>query len=435
MPLIKGNNNMLSFPTDSSSFIEVRKTLEHTVNLLHCEDFSSLEFVNEKLQRKSLSTLFLDCFKESTTIFHNDDFIELFRIIITDPNKPNIEKIKGIFFNKISRLKQSQKIIKLLYDKGILNEDFQNILSPELKRAREAFKITPSPNNDLDLRIAQATLAIHLGVGKQDNTGTTGTLILSDLTGKKRGIFKLDNNHISWWIWVISFFKKTFWGQLKYLKNDEVNAQSKTEVAAYRASNHFNFHLVPPSKLTTINNENGVFMKFLTDYEEAGVSYIKKLERQPNSYTSDEINEFQKLGIFHYLIGHLDGHGGNWMVHTLNGQTTIKAIDNANSFPKTNPSSNTSCRNQYQWRSLKIANEAISEKTKELVHIELTDEKVNSYIDEISNLQFLNADMRRLFLERVSVIRRAIETPYMTLNQLGKVVSDGERAAFLLKSE
>ena len=427
------------------------KTLDQQIDLLSTHGLNAYKCNGRQTQptlvKRTLGDDITNFFHKNTFI-DNDTFLTLLAKIkkqaieSQDPTDPIHQKIRTIFTQKLAEL-NSQTFITSMVGHGIFDEAFQNYLSSDLKTARQNQEAGPvegranADDLDLEVRIQEVSLAIMLGVGMEKNKGTTGSLIVCDLTGKPRGVYKLNSNHHTWLMRFIRFFKKTFWGQLKYLSNQNPDSQSKAEVAAYKASVHFNFNLTPASKMTTINGQQGAFMGFIEGYEEASKgskgekSYIESLEERASKglLEPEEIDAFQKMAVFDYLIGNLDRHEENWFVKTEDGRLSdIKAIDNANSFLKINPGSTTKVGNQYKWKNLRIAEQQLTENTKAFIRRELTVDKIRSFVASIgltSELNFLDKDMKDLLIKRLSVLRAAANmknTP--TTCDLGMLITD-----------
>ena len=189
--------------------------------------------------------------------------------------------------------------------------------------------------------------------------------------------------------------------------------------------------------MTTINGQQGAFMGFIEGYEEASKgskgekSYIESLEERASKglLEPEEIDAFQKMAVFDYLIGNLDRHEENWFVKTEDGRLSdIKAIDNANSFLKINPGSTTKVGNQYKWKNLPIAEQQLTETTKAFIRRELTVDKIRNFvasIDLTSELAFLDQDMNHLLIKRLSVLitsAKMEKTP--TTRDLGMLITD-----------
>ena len=427
------------------------QTLDKQIDLLFTHGLNAYKCDGRQLEPTLVKRTLGD---DITNFFHKNIFIDnnTFLTLLAkikkqaieseDPTHPIHQKIRTIFTQKLAEL-NSQTLINSMVRRNIFDKAFENYLSSDLRTARQNQEAGPveggptADDLDLEVRIQEVSLAIMLGVGMEKNKGTTGSLIVCDLKGKPRGVYKLNSNHHTWLMRFIRFFKKTFWGQLKYLSNQNPNAQSKAEVAAYKASVHFNFNLTPASKMTTINGQQGAFMGFIEGYEEASKgskgkkSCIQSLEGKASkgSLEPEEIDAFQKMAVFDYLIGNLDRHEENWFVKTEDGRLSdIKAIDNANSFLKINPGSTTTVGNQYKWKNLPIAEQQLTETTKAFIRRELTVDKIRNFvasIDLTSELAFLDQDMNHLLIKRLSVLitsAKMEKTP--TTRDLGMLITD-----------
>jgi Phosphatidylinositol 3- and 4-kinase len=316
----------------------------------------------------------------------------------------------------------------------------QNFLSPELQKLRQEKK---DPTNALDQehllkrRIAKAELAAKvLGHCERKAKGTTGTTIIAtDIGGKPVYVYKCSKS-VSLANRVKNFFKMYFGGQMSYLTNKEF---VKAEVAAYLLDQGIGFHLAPATQ--TANQDGGIIQAFARTVVVDGNKYKYQeaktlIEKDATLYTEDENTLFQKFIVFDYLIGNLDRHEENWLV-ALNDKkeiVSIKAIDNANSFPKKHPLKGAlASRNRYLWKNRSIASNKFTVQLREFVRQNLTDEKIRSFLDETDKQldHFLDEDMKEHFLKRVEVVRKLIEVAEPNPQSLAAISSYEEMALFL----
>ena len=230
-------------------------------------------------------------------------------------------------------------------------------------------------------------------------------------------------------------------------------AQPQAEKASYLVSEHLNFFLAPAAKDTTLKLK-GVFQLFISKEKESHLQQVQAATQSlkesghlsPKSlkyveaaavidnfkaekFTDGELTLFQKFAIFDYLIGNLDRHEENWLVifdaHADGTKTLkyIKAIDNANAFPKKHPKPFTKkvpsgldllinpARNQYKWKNLNIARFTFTAEIKEFVKNNLSSEKIRSMLKIIDREMpdFLDDSMHTLFLQRTDTLRRTVE--------------------------
>lgn len=319
--------------------------------------------------------------------------------------KKKPELVQNLFFNKIAKLKHNpfqDNLDKNSSNKLLLSKELQNVLSTELSdlralRKKEKAELELNPKGQskkgdeslrLKKRIAKAKLAIKLGAGIKQNGGTTGSVRIYTINGKPIGIFKISIEHLGWTVRLKHFIQQHFCGQLSHLSTRSA-AQSKTEVLATKLDRKCGFNLAPNSAFVEINGKQGAFLEFLKDYREAKEILLKF--NQKDTYFQDEIDIFQKMVVYDFLIGNLDRHEENWFVrYQGDGDqepitiTEIRCIDNANSFIKTNPGLVTKrLTNQYKWKKEKIAQNPFSDATKAFIRENLTLEKIDSFISEV----------------------------------------------------
>lgn len=370
--------------------------------------------------------------------------------------KEKSELVQHLFFNKIAKLKRNpfqNNLDKNSSNKLLLSKELQNVLSPELfdlrtlrkKEKAELELKEQSKKGDESLRlkkrVAKARLAIKLGAGIKQNGGTSGSVRVYTINGKPVGIFKISLEHLGWVARIKHFIKQHFCGQLSHLSTRSA-AQPKTEVLACKLDRKCGFNLAPYSAFVEINGKEGAFLEFLKDYREAKDILLKF--NQKETYTQEEINLFQKMVVFDFLIGNLDRHEENWFVrYTGDGSqepitiTEIRCIDNANSFIKCNPGPVTKrLTNQYKWKKEKIAQESFSDATKAFIRENLTLEKIDSFIAEAQADTQLK-DMLELEVignlkKRLSILQHlALASCEFTPAQLGLLVTDDAIDDFL----
>ena len=246
-------------------------------------------------------------------------------------------------------------------------------------------------------KILKGQFAVSLGQGIKANKGATGTLIIKDINGKPVGVHKVSEKDVPILTRIKNLLKSIFGGQLSFLSKAHL-AQPRSERAAYLVSRELGFDLAPPSAEATIQGKVGVFQVFISkekkgsgvisevkeslkeikahleennrliQNEENGMDYpkgkgpdyyieaadigknekasgsnkirvIDQIDSKKKGFTEAETTKFQKFTIFDYLIGNLDRHEQNWFVTVSPDKeiTNIRAIDNANAFPKKQP--------------------------------------------------------------------------------------------------
>jgi Phosphatidylinositol 3- and 4-kinase len=347
---------------------------------------------------------------------------------------------KGIFSTEeIDRFNQDMtKLFKEIFPHMEINpfsqkkmaREIEEYFSEEIKRLRAEKPYHKGDEAHKTARkIAKAKLAISLGRGIEKNKGCSGSLIIQDINQKSIGVFKVSKKHLSIIDRIVHFFR-SFAGQVGCLSDRDL-AQPQAEVAAYLFSKNLDFHLAPASQLIQLNNLEGVFQLYIRE-EKNGKRSLEYQQAQEGieqinnsiSFSKEELILFQKFAIFDYLIGNLDRHDENWLIAWENHIIKhIKAIDNANAFPKVQPDKNTvAARNQYLWKNLKIANEYFREETVQFVKDNLTPEKILAIISELNKVLpgFLEMEMERLLFRRAEDIWRMVQTNH-TPAQLAEV--------------
>lgn len=348
-------------------------------------------------------------------------------------NKPFYRHLSLLLFSLIPGLKRSpfskQNKFPLI---------FQHLLSPELERLRLEKKNNPllaaTPEHILKRKIAKAQLALSLGHGSAANKGTTGTRLVLDINNKPIGVHKVDHRDIPVSLQIKNLFQ-SFFGQLSFLSKKSM-ARPQTEKMAYYFSRDLGFNLAPPSANALLKYK-GVLQLFVShektdgnpyshpEYVEASAA-LDELNR--NHFTDTELTIFQKFTLFDFLIGNLDRHEENWFVifetqpDGTKLLTHIKAIDNANAFPKKYPRPFhkkdptpldlylSPGRNQYKWKNLQIAKFPFTGEVKNFVKTNLSKENIQLFLDKQKKdmPDFFDQNMIRLFLQRAEKMREMV---------------------------
>lgn len=323
-------------------------------------------------------------------------------------------------------------------------KEVQHYLKPELKALREqkAQGGVRDPEAQVSLNITKGQLAVELGHGTKPNKGATGTLIITDVNGVSVGVHKVSEEHVPKITRMKNIFKAIFGGQLSYLSQKRL-AQPLSERASFLLSSALGFDVAPASKEATIGKRHGVFQIYLSrekgqgpldDVKQAQVAIQNHKTKQSKMVDSNQYEEakgvidqidgkkefseteqtiFQKFALFDYLIGNLDRHEENWFVTMKQNEqgepeiTRIKAIDNANAFPKKVPRKNSrGSRNQYKWKIFNIAKKPFTQETLDFVKNNLESEKIDAFIRELHKDMkgFLDKDMEALLRQRANMI-------------------------------
>lgn len=356
----------------------------------------------------------------------------------TKSNELNLT-IRALFFNKIAKLKNNpfQSNLDKNAQKFLLSKEIQNILSPELSNFRklrsETKKVSSGKSNEafrLKKKIAKAKLAIQLGVGVKENAGTTGSVCLFSINGKPLGIFKASLEHASWSIKIKHYIKRWTYGQSRHLSAHPA-AQAKTEVIAAKLDRKCGFNLTPYSDFVEIAGKNGAFLEFLDGYKEAKEILTEFGKKE--TYSPEEIDLFQKMTIYDYLIGNLDRHEENWFVkYNQNGSkaiTELRCIDNSNSFIKSNPTIKFLMKNQYKWKNEKIAQIPFSDTTKAFIKENVTFYKIKQFIADVkADLKLndlLEPEMLDNLKKRLEILQKLPQLSFPhTPEQLGQLTTD-----------
>lgn len=344
----------------------------------------------------------------------------LAKSIIDQPALYDEAKVRDFFFNVVPLSSNKSQIFGELGTKQ--GHTVQAILSPELGALRAA----KDPTHDtVDKKMARkkekANLAIKLGiVAEKAWTGHSGSVVLTDLKGKKLGLFKPSEENISYYTWFkIVFFKYAF-GVESYWLTDDPLAGVRAEVAAYKTAVYNGSpDLVPATSLFAVGGTTGSFQLWAKkeEGEEIGeFGNIEKAFESRTSYTDEEIEMFQEFVDFDFAIGNLDRHKWNWMVrYILNGEgkpvlTKLVIIDHDRSFIQRNPSWRSLCiRHQYAWGNLKIARIPFTEKAKARLKEKYSPEKVESLISSLKadaqqTKELITPDVENRMKERAEVL-------------------------------
>jgi hypothetical protein len=355
-----------------------------------------------------------------------------------------------------------------------LSKLIQEYFSEDIKTLRvekaQNKNLILDPEHRLKRKIAKGQQVFNFGRAPENGKGATGTLKILDVNGKPIGIFKVSDEYIPLVTRILNFIKSWI-GQLSYLSRKYM-AQPKSERAAFILSRALDLDLAPASsKEMFLQQKAGIFQIFINKekklralanakdiesihqgHQEKCTSknlvgkdedtYFEAVEiinhiNHKTKYTKEEKNKFQEFAIFDYLIGNLDRHEENWFV-TMSSQgeiTNIKAIDNANAFPKKQPKKGSlAARNQYKWKSLKISKAKFSSQILEFVHKKLAPEKIDQYLLQIKQdlPEFLDADMEELFKMRAKVISKlALEQSKISPSILASYSTKEEMENFL----
>ncbi|MBS0637594.1 MAG: hypothetical protein JSS12_08785, partial [Verrucomicrobia bacterium] len=181
----------------------------------------------------------------------------------------------------------------------------------------------------------------------------------------------------------------------------------------------------------------GAFQLFIKSRDETPFKEAKELVgnlEQKNEYSLQELELFQKMAVFDFLIGNLDRHEENWFVKEIGGNISeLKTIDNANSFLRKNPSSGDKIGNQYKWRKLKIADSPLTEQMKQFIREKLTSRNIQAFVQKLQQdlPEFLDDEMKHNLYVRVAVLLKAAKEPDFPLYNLGLLITDEDMQDYL----
>ncbi len=342
------------------------------------------------------------------------------------------DNVQKLFFTIVPQLATKSRI--KIYKAIGKNKDLQNYLDDKIKRLRDEKlqdkKKVDDPKHRMDRKIAKARFALKLGVKMQKpGAGVSGSRFLLSVNGKRLGLLKPSEYHISLWKKVINFVKYIFRGQRYFLKSTP-ESFTEAEKAAYIVSSKGNFGtLVPPTTLETFNDIEGSFMLMVKaaakEHQIAEFKEIREAFEKKTVYDNDEINIFQLFAVYDYLINNLDRHDMNWLVEYKVEDGIIKlvkihAIDHDKSFTKGNPSrlDKLGTRNQYKWCETSISKNKMTDETKQFIRDNLTEEKLQEIINAIQGDEqlknFMTSEMEERMKEKAKVLRKIAEYPNST---------------------
>lgn len=346
---------------------------------------------------------------------------------------------KQLFLTKIAELKDPEFIYQLR-EEQLLTKELESSMSLELGRLRDNKENSPKEKSDetakLARRIERAKLAGRLGISSEANKGQTGTALIRSTSGKKIAVFKPTHPDTPLVARCKNAVKRNFGGQLYFLSHKS-KAQAEAEVAAYHLDRHFGFGLSPESEMVKLEGKEGAFQLFIKSRDETQFKEAKELVgnlEQKSEYSLQELELFQKMAVFDFLIGNLDRHEENWFVKEIGGNISeLKTIDNANSFLRKNPSSGDKIGNQYKWRKLKIADSPLTEQMKQFIRETLTSTNIQAFVQKLQQdlPEFLDDEMKHNLYVRVAVLLKAAKEPDFPLYNLGLLITDEDMQDYL----
>ncbi|MCX6990365.1 MAG: hypothetical protein NTX49_04795 [Chlamydiae bacterium] len=350
--------------------------------------------------------------------------------------------------------------------KGLKKEDrkeIQNILSDDVRNMREEVRLVKGLDLELsetlqtrkpviehlpatsDLkcrsRMAKASLALRLGVTPSQNAGgATESFIIRDVTGKKLGLYKPMDDSSPNLIRRLGFIVRGLVNinrQVHSCRNEGTLPAIYADIASSVASQHFEVNMTPGSLRIRVKEKkvDGLFLTWCNGFTDAS----KATFATPPKLNNVEL--FQKMTAYDYLIGNLDRHAGNWMV---NKEGEIRTIDNSNCFLDKNTTDGWSDQNirkkQYAWKTHPFAGYAITHEVKAFIAEQFTETKIDAYIAAtVERLKsqgldpdiFLTPNVIERLKERGKVLRGFASRDNASPALLGSLYSDAAIANFL----
>ena len=269
-------------------------------------------------------------------------------------------------------------------------------------------EVAQTVENSFEKTAEKARLAWIRRDIKDAGGATGGTYYMLDLTGKTIGVFKSSETYRPLITKVTQGVKRIF-GQKSYL-NTEPMTESKAEVAAHILDLMLQGNLTVQSDVRNFNGTKGCFQAYVEGMssEETKKQWLKK-----KSYQSEELVIFQKFAFFDYALGNLDRHEENWFVKVdQEGRLTgIKAIDNANTFPKRAHNSQSLVSppyNQYAWAREPVAGSIIEPDVKKWIQEQFCEKRRQEIVDALKTNPklegFLTKEMEFQLLNRLNVL-------------------------------
>jgi len=359
----------------------------------------------------------------------------------------NVKKrVQKLFFEVVPSLK-SEDARASIQELVAKNKGLQNYLDSELRNCRKAKVKSPhlihDPHHTLSRKIAKARFALKLGLGTEAaGTGLSGSEFVRGINGKRLGLFKVTMDKTNMTKWLNDCVLPYFWSNQPYYLKSGPKAGVEAEEAAYVVSSSAGFgRLVPPTMVMSFNDVVGSFQLMakkeigdnITEFE----NIIDEFE-QRESYKSEEVNLFQNFAVYDYLINNLDRHHGNWIVEYTNvdGEVELKrihAIDHDRAFSVENPGgSSRGSKNQYKWKSLKIAGEEITSETKRFIQQNLQVNQIEGVIEQVmQNVPgFLTDSMKKQIYQKAAVLWK-IANEGGTFKELGGLGNDDAIQSYL----
>lgn len=390
---------------------------------------SNLKWVRDLHQKESSSQLAMEqnlltwCNADALT---HQQFMEIRKHAITRPEK------KGRIFSACST-----KLRAYLVE----TEKRENLKQVEYVKNSLLLLDRDSADSRLEKflqQVADAKLALLWGGQVEPAGGSTGAVFLSDIEQRYLGVFK-SAAHLPW-------YKKTFGQAAKLSSSTELGGAGEPlrEAMAFRLAARMVQaaqlsgtqlpHLVPLCLVTSLPMEeemDGVFIEFVEGYGPAK----KTSPLVTQSLHEDEQAAFEFFTLFDFWLGNLDRHIDNIFVVKSNPTwSSMKCIDNANSFPESGMSTRVS-DHMYQWGSYEAAKQPYSQKTREYI-LRMLEE-----VPEISGFMDKNipaggegigtAAARKFYADRIAVAKKILQSSEATPADLSQIRTNKDCRKFL----
>lgn len=362
----------------------------------------------------------------------------LYAEIVKNPglnSSHSIEQMERHMLALIKVIEQYDRHLEITLGKAReSNSSIKSFFAKQFTDIRAATDESGSPAERVAVRVAEARLVSALGVGpKKTEGGATGSITYEGFDGKRIGIFKPKQENMNTKRKVEHSVKKMIgWNrQVFHCRNQGKIPAMYSEISASVADSYFGTNLVPATRFAKLNDLEGSFMIWSDNHKEAVDYKSLKLKEASAPLASapektKETVEFQKMVVFDYLIGNLDRHNKNWIIQQDSKGTisSVKAIDNANAFLTSNPTSGGEDRivrqKQYAWKSFPLAEKPFVLKDPEIKEIfnKLKDENcVDILIDQLRTEllkhnsgdevnAFLSPEMREHLEQRIEVLKK-----------------------------
>lgn len=368
--------------------------------LLQTKDLTSLQVNAEgRFVRKPASHFFLRLFQESRPDADFKAAVADVVRLVDQCGQPQFdassiittEKVRELFFEKLPKLRASQ------FDYDVLRgrTEVQYMLDARTKAVQELYR---------KAGIASIMLRMQRGY-ERNKKGSSGSYIVRDFEGRRMGIFKPDKKYHALWARILRWVKRRLGLQVSHLSQRD-DAEANAELAAHCLDCMFNLNVTAPSVLLRDQDFRGNFQLWRRGMQQ--LAEVEPRISQRRVFTNLELILFQKVMLLAFLIGDLDGHTGNILVKLRNEQIIdILKIDNANSFPAYNPTSERwSDLHQYEFARMRLAQFPFKPEVLQCIRtlLAIGDDRIVEFLQFVVP-HFLSRRMERLFRQRLQAVR------------------------------